>query len=164
MSIREKGCDEMANKEKIEQLTESYLLPIIEPLAIELVDVEYVKELGHFYLRAYIDKEGGITVLDCEAVSRALEEKLEESDPIKDAYILEVSSPGLDRPLKKDKDFERSIGKDVEFKLYKALNGQKEFVGTLVSYTAEDMTVRIDDKEEVFVRSTVAHIRLSINF
>lgn len=154
----------LANKDRIEKLSEELLAPIITKHEVELVDVEYVKELGHFYLRVYIDKDGGVTINDCEAVSRAFEEVLDAEDPITDAYILEVSSPGLDRPLKKDKDFERSIGKDVEFKLYKALNGQKEFVGTLKSYTQSEMVIEIEGEDKVFERNTVAHIRLSVVF
>lgn len=154
----------MSNRERIEQFTEELLQPIVEAEAIELVDVEFVKELGNFYLRAYIDKEGGVTINDCEKVSRALEEKLEVSDPIKDAYILEVSSPGLDRPLKKDKDYERALGKDVEFKLYKALKGQKEFVGTLTGYTSDTMTVTVDGESMDFERKALALIRMYIEF
>lgn len=156
----------MSNRVKIEELTEELIMPILEANEMELVDVEYVKELGHFYLRAYIDKEGGVSINDCELVSRALDEKFEAlpQDPIKDAYILEVSSPGLDRPLKKDKDFERSIGRDVEFKLYKAVDGQKEFVGKLMAYDKETMTVEMDGEEKVFERKAVAHIRLYIEF
>ena len=154
----------MSNRERIEKLTEELILPIIEPMAIELVDVEYVKELGHFYLRAYIDKEGGVSINDCEAVSRSLDEKLEAKDPIKDAYILEVSSPGLDRPLKKDKDYQRSIGMDVEFKLYKAIDGQKEFVGTLKAYDEASATINIDGEDRVFERKSLAMIRLYIEF
>ena len=93
--------------------------------------MEYVKEAGNWYLRAYIDKEGGITVDDCEVVSRRLGDWLDEKDFIEDSYILEVSSPGLGRPLKKDKDFDRSIGKDVDIKLYKPMNKQKDYTGTL---------------------------------
>lgn len=154
----------MSNRDKIEALTTKLVQPIVEAEGIELVDVEYVKELGHFYLRVYIDKEGGVNILDCEKVSRALDEKLEAADPVSDAYILEVSSPGLDRPLKKDKDYERSIGKDVAFKLYKAQDGQKEFVGTLVGYTAETMTVTMDGEERTFDRKGLALIRLHIEF
>lgn len=164
MCIEQKGCEEMSNRDRIEKLTEKLILPIVESLNIELIDVEYVKELGHFYLRAYIDKEGGINIKDCEAVSRALDEIMEVDDPIEDAYILEVSSPGLDRPLKKDKDFERSIGKDVEFKLYKAINGQKEFVGTLASYAEESIVVTINDEDQMFERKGIALIRLYIEF
>lgn len=99
----------MSKKEIYEQKTEALLMPLIEAHQFELVDVEYVKEGGSWYLRAYIDKPGGITIDDCEVISRALSDLLDEQDFIEDAYILEVSSPGLGRPLKKDKDFERAL-------------------------------------------------------
>jgi ribosome maturation factor RimP len=154
----------LANKDRIEKLVETLLEPILEKNGVTLVDVEYVRELGHFYLRVYIDKEGGVTIKDCEHVSRALELVLDEKDPIQDPYILEVSSPGLDRPLKKDKDFERSIGKDVEMKLYKALDGHKEFLGMLVSYNKTEVVIKIDGEEKVFNRSDIALLRLSVVF
>ena len=100
----------------------------------ELVDVEYVKEAGNWYLRGYIDKPGGITVNDCEAVSRAFSDKLDENDFIEDSYIMEISSPGLDRPLKKEKDFARSMGKLVEIRTYRPIEKQKEFCGILNAY------------------------------
>lgn len=111
--------------------TEELVTPIIEENHFELVDVEYVREGANWYLRVYADKEGGINIDDCVLISRALEEKLDAEDFISDAYILEVSSPGLGRPLKKEKDFKRSLGKSVECKLYKAINKQKEFEGIL---------------------------------
>ena len=104
----------MTKREEYEKRTEELLLPIIEEKQFELVDVEYLKEGSNWYLRAYIDKEGGITVDDCELVSRTLSDILDKEDFISDAYILEVSSPGLGRPLKKEKDFQRSLGKEVE--------------------------------------------------
>ena len=106
----------MSKKEIYEQKTEEILLPIVEKNGFELWDVEYVKEGGNWYLRAYIDKPGGINVEDCEVVSRELSDILDEKDYIDEAYILEVSSPGLGRPLKKEKDFARSIGKEVEIR------------------------------------------------
>ena len=112
-------------KTEIVERTEKLVMPIIEENHFELVDVEYVKEGANWYLRIYADKEGGINIDDCVFISRALEEKLDEEDFIKDAYILEVSSPGLGRPLKKDKDFRRNLGKDVEGKFYKAQNGRR---------------------------------------
>ena len=130
----QKGGKNMTKKETYEKKTEDYLLPLMEEYHFELVDVEYVKEAGNWYLRAYIDKEGGITVDDCEVVSRRLGEWLDEKDFIEDSYILEVSSPGLGRPLKKDKDFDRSIGEDVDIKLYKPMNKQKDYTGTLKAY------------------------------
>lgn len=155
----------MSRREEYEKKTEELVMPLIEKNNFELVDIEYVKEGDRFYLRVYIDKEGGITIDDCEIISRTLEEKLDAQNFIEDSYILEISSPGLGRPLKKEKDFERSIGKEVEIKLYKAINRQKDFEGVLKSYTAEQITIEIDDKEEmVFERKDIALIRLSFDF
>lgn len=149
-------------KKDYESRTEEILMPIMEANSFELVDVEWVKEGANWYLRAYIDKEGGITIDDCETVSRALGDILDEQDFISENYILEVSSPGLDRPLKKNKDFERSIGKDVEIKLYRALNKQKEFTGILEGYDDESVTIRLEDETQMtFVRADIAIIRLA---
>ena len=111
----------MSKREVYEQKTEEILQPIVEEHGFELVDVEYVKEGSNWYLRAYIDKPGGITVNDCETVSRKLSDILDEKDYIDDAYILEVSSPGLGRPLKKEKDFKRSLGEEVEIRTYRMI-------------------------------------------
>ena len=115
----------MSRKEIYEQKAGELLLPIVESHGFELVDVEYVKEAGNWYLRAYIDKEGGITVDDCEVVSRAFSDKLDENDFIEDSYILEVSSPGLGRPLKKEKDYQRSMGKELEIRTFRPVEGKK---------------------------------------
>ena len=117
----------MSKASNYEAKTESLILPILEKFQFELVDVEYVKEGGTYYLRAYIDKEGGITVLDCEAVAREMNEILDAEDYIDDSYIFEVSSPGLGRPLKKEKDYRRSMGKEVEIRTYRPINKEKEF-------------------------------------
>ena len=155
----------MTRREQYEAKTESILLPIIEANNFELVDVEYVKEAGTWYLRAYIDKEGGIAIDDCELVSRALGEKLDELDFIEDSYILEVSSPGLGRPLKKDKDFERNLGNEVEIRLYKAINKQKEFFGILTAYDKDTVTIEQEDEEDMtFNRQEIALIRLALDF
>lgn len=143
---------------------EELVTPIIDENQFELVDVEYVKEGANWYLRVYADKEGGININDCVLISRALEAKLDEEDFIADAYILEVSSPGLGRPLKKDKDFKRSIGQAVELKLYKAEDKQKEFEGILIDYSDDTVTLEIDDSEKVFERKNIAMIRLAIDF
>ena len=124
----------MAGKAEIEQKTEELVTPIIDENHFELVDVEYVKEGANWYLRIYADKEGGISIDDCVLISRALEAKLDADDFIKDAYILEVSSPGLGRPLKKEKDFQRSIGQSVDIKLYKAINNSSIFLDFLLSF------------------------------
>ena len=137
----------MSKREEYEQKTEALVTPIIEENKFELVDVEYVKEAGNWYLRVYVDKEGGITVDDCEIVSRALSDLLDANDFIEDSYILEVSSPGLGRPLKKEKDFARSIGKEVDIHLYKAIERQKGFTGVLKSYSKEEIVLQIDDSD-----------------
>ena len=124
----------MSRREEYEKRAEELLAPIVELNGFELVDVEYVKEAGNWYLRGYIDKPGGITVNDCETVSRAFSDKLDENDFIEDSYIMEISSPGLDRPLKKDKDFERNMGKLVEIRTYRPIEKQKEFCGILTAY------------------------------
>lgn len=155
----------MAKREEYEQRTEKLLLPIMEQNHFELVDVEYVKEGSNWYLRAYIDKEGGITVDDCEVVSRALSELLDKEDFIDDAYILEVSSPGLGRPLKKEKDFLRSIGEEVEIRLFKPLNKKKEYIGLLKAFDKETVTIETQTGEELSIsRTAIALIRLTFDF
>ena len=120
----------MSRREEYEMKTEALITPIVDEKGFELVDVEYVKEGSNWYLRAYVDKEGGITINDLESVSRILSDKLDEEDFISDAYILEVSSPGLGRPLKKDKDFDRNMGNEIEVHLYRAVDRQKQLVYT----------------------------------
>ncbi len=155
----------MSKREQYEQTTEKLLMPIIEKNGFELVDVEYVKEAGTWYLRAYIDKPGGISVDDCEIVSRAFSDILDEKDYIDDTYIFEVSSPGLGRPLKKEKDFARSLGEEVEIRTYRPINRQKEFVGLLKAYDQETVTIEYEEEEtQVFNRSDIALIRLAFDF
>lgn len=137
----------------------------MEEHGFELVDVEYVKEAGTWYLRAYIDKEGGIAVDDCEVISRALSDWLDKEDFIDDSYILEVSSPGLGRPLKKERDFVRSMGKDVDVRLYRQLNKQKEFTGALSAYDENTVTLTMEDGSQmVFEKADIALIRLALDF
>ena len=155
----------MAKREVYEQKTEALLLPMMEEHHFELVDVEPAKEAGTWYLRAYIDKPGGITIDDCEAVSRKLSDLLDEKDFIEEAYILEVSSPGLGRPLKKDKDLERSLGESVEVKLFRALDKQKEFSGILKSWDKDTVTLEFEDKAGLTTeRANIALIRLAFDF
>lgn len=146
-----------------EEKTEKLILPVLERNQFELVDVEYVKEGGTWYLRAYIDKEGGITVNDCELVAREMNEILDREDYVEDSYVFEVSSPGLTRPLKKEKDYVRNMGKLVEIRTYRAINRQKEFTGILKAYDADSVTIT-DDKEEdiVFAKADIALIRQAI--
>lgn len=155
----------MARREEYEAKAEALITPIIEANHFELVDVEYVKEGSNWYLRAYIDKDGGITVDDCELVSRAFSDLLDKEDFIEDSYILEVSSPGLGRPLKKDKDFKRNIGNEVELKLYKAVNKVKEDVGILTAFDKDTVTIEHEDgTEAVYERTALALIRLTFDF
>ncbi|MCR5228363.1 MAG: ribosome maturation factor RimP [Eubacterium sp.] len=147
-------------KQDIEKRTEELVKEIIDSGGYELWDVEYVKEGSDYYLRVYADKEGGIMIDDCVTISRALEAKLDAEDFIEEAYILEVSSPGLTRKLKKDKDYERSIGKLVFVKLYKAENGAKEFVGRLKEVDTELLKLDIDGAEVVLNRNNISSARL----
>lgn len=163
-SEEEKG-DYMSRKESYEQKTQELIQPIVERYQFELVDVEYVKEGTDWYLRAYIDKEGGITVNDCEAVAREMNEILDREDYVDGSYIFEVSSPGLGRPLKKEKDYVRAMGKKLEIRTYKAMDKEKEFYGILSAY--DDNTVTITDEEEqqkVFDKKDIALIRLAFDF
>ena len=155
----------MSKKELYEQQTEELILPIVEGQGFKLVDVEYVKEGGNWYLRAYIDKPAGITVDDCELVSRAFSDVLDEKDYIEDTYIFEVSSPGLGRPLKKEKDFKRSIGEEVEIRTYRPIDRQKEFIGILTEYDKDTVTIEYEDETtQVFNRNDIALIRLALHF
>ena len=156
----------MSKRESYEAKAEELLAPIVEKMGIEIYDVEYVKEGSEYYLRAYIDKEGGVSINDCEAVSRAFSDVLDEADPIEEAYVLEVSSPGLGRTLKKDRHLQKSIGQDVEVKLFKPLEGTKckEFEGELIRFDEKTITIRDDETERTFERSAVALIRLALDF
>ena len=154
----------MSRREEYEMKTEALITPIVDEKGFELVDVEYVKEGSNWYLRAYVDKEGGITINDLESVSRILSDKLDEEDFISDAYILEVSSPGLGRPLKKEKDFQRNMGKLVEIRTYRPIEKQKEFCGILTAYDSNSVTIDEDGTERVFDKKDTALIRLAIEF
>ena len=155
----------MSKRDEYEKRVEAYLMPVMEKNQFELVDVEYVKEAGTWYLRAYIDKEGGFTVDDCELVSRQLGEWLDREDFIDDSYILEVSSAGLGRPVKKEKDFKRSLGEQVEVRLYRAVDRQKEFTGALAAYDEDTVTLRFEDGTETsFEKKDIALIRLAFDF
>ena len=155
----------MTRREEYESRTEAFLLPVLAEHNFELWDVEYVKEAGTWYLRAYIDKEGGIAVDDCEVISRALSDLLDEHDFIEDSYILEVSSPGLGRPLKKEKDFVRSQGELVEVRTYRAIQHQKEFTGILNAWDKGTVTLLMEDGTEMkFAREDIALIRLAFDF
>lgn len=155
----------MSKREAYEARTEELITPILERMQFELVDVEYVKEGATWYLRAYIDKEGGITVNDCEAVAREMNEILDREDYIEDSYVFEVSSPGLGRPLKKEKDYIRSMGKELEIRTYRAIDKKKEFYGILTSYDEKTVTIETEDGSELTLeKADIALIRLAFDF
>ena len=149
---------------KIVQRVTELALPITEAQGVELWDVEYVKEAGQWFLRVYIDKDGGIGINDCETFSRTMDPILDEADPIEGSYVFEVSSAGAERELKRPGDFEKFLGSDVEVKLYKAVDGRKTYTGKLVSYADGDVTVAVGNTEKTFAKADVASVHLSIVF
>ena len=154
----------MSKRETYEAKTEELLMPIAEANRVEIYDIEYVKEGSDWYLRAYIDKEGGVTINDCESVSRALSDELDKADFIEDAYILEVSSPGLGRTLKKDKHLQNILLQEVELNTYKPVLGSKEFAGILKAFDEKTVTILSEDEEMVFERADIATIKLALDF
>jgi len=153
------------SKKKVEEIVEEMLIPIVDRYSFELVDVEYVKEGANWYLRTYIDKEDGINIDDCEAVSKELSKKLDEEDPIDQSYFLEVSSPGLDRPLKKDKDFMKYRGETVEVRLFHPFNGKKIYEGELLGLINGRIVIKPDKSDSVeFEKSDVAVVKRSVHF
>ena len=155
----------MPKREVIEQRTEALLAPILEETGYDLWDVQYVSENKEYFLRVYIDKEGGITIDDCVDVSRKLSDALDSDEFIDDAYTLEVSSPGLGRRLVKDREFDRSIGRDVDVRFYKSIDGTKELTGKLISYDKDTVTIETDDGDSHSLnRSDIATVKLSVDF
>ncbi len=158
----------MSKKENYEAKAEELLKPIADANHVEIYDVEYVKEGSEWYLRCYIDKEEGVSINDCEAVSRALSDELDRTDFIDDAYILEVSSPGLGRTLKKDKHLRKSLLEEVEVKTYKPIMGKKEFTGILKAFDEDTVTLGAALKEGIediiFDRKDIAVIKLTLDF
>ncbi len=149
--------------------TEAKVLPILTPIlaesGLELVDLEFVKEGINWYLRVYIDKDGGVTIDDCERVSRALEARLDEEDPIAQAYILEVSSPGLDRPLKKEADFAKYRGEIIDVKLYQQKNGSKQYQGKLLGLENGVLSLEEENGDVVALeQKDIAGVRLAVIF
>ena len=147
---------------KIAQQVWDLAKPVAEAQGVEIWDTEYVKEAGQWFLRVYIDKEGGIGINDCEAFSRAMDPVLDEADPIEGSYVFEVSSAGAERELKRPSDFEKFIGSSVEVKLYKAIDGRKSFHGTLLAYAEGDVTLTVGKEERRFEKAAVASVHLSI--
>ncbi|MBM7586870.1 ribosome maturation factor RimP [Bacillus pakistanensis] len=153
---------------KITELVDELITPILDEMSLELVDTEYVKEGSSWFLRVFIDKDTGVDIEECGIVSERLGEKLDELDPIPHNYFLEVSSPGAERPLKKDKDFERAIGKNVYVKTYEPIQGEKAFEGKLISYDSESLTIEVKiktRKKQVDIPTEkVAKARLAVTF
>ena len=147
---------------KVTETVTALAAPIAAELGLELWDVEYVREAGTWYLRVYIDKDGGVSISDCEALSRALDPVLDEADPIPDSYVFEVSSAGAERELKRPGDFERFMGSSVEVRLYKPVDGSKSFVGTLSGYSGGDVSLTAAGKTLTFEKSQIAQVRLRV--
>jgi len=154
----------MSRAKTYETRTEEILIPIVHDAGVEVYDVEYVKEGADWYLRVYIDKPDGVNINDCEVVNRALSAKMDELDFIDDAYILEVSSPGLGRTLKKERHFVKSMGQEVEVKTYKAINKEKQFVGILKAYEEGTVTIETDKEDMRFEKADIASVRLTFDF
>ncbi|QQY80699.1 ribosome maturation factor RimP [Keratinibaculum paraultunense] len=153
------------NKKNILKIIEENCEPIIEDLGYDLVDIEFIKENGQQFLRFYIGNVEGITIGDCQKVSEAVGNKLDEIDIIKNSYYLEISSPGLDRPLKTDKDLRRNIGKEIEVSLYKNIDGKKKYTGKLASFTQENIIIiEENQKERAIQRDIISNIKLVVKF
>ncbi len=149
---------------KVTDLTAALAEPIVQEQGCSLWDVEYVREAGQWFLRVYIDKEGSVSIQDCEAVSRPLSDALDEADPIEGSYVLEVSSAGADRPLKRPEHFRQFLGAQVEVRLYRALEGRKEYVGILAGYEAGNVTIQMETGAQTFLKQDVAQVRLYVTF
>ena len=149
---------------KVTEIVAQLAAPAVEAAGCELWDVEYVREAGEWFLRLYLDKEGGVDIQDCEAVSRVVSDLLDEADPIEGSYTFEVSSAGAERVLKRPGDFEKFLGSPVLVKLYKDRNGRKEFPGYLEGYADGDITITVGGKQETFPKAEVALCRLRIEF
>ncbi|MGL5259207.1 MAG: ribosome maturation factor RimP [Lachnospiraceae bacterium] len=154
----------MSKRGVYEKKTEEVLIPITEEYGVSIYDVEYVKEGEDWYLRVYLDKEDGINIIDCENVSRKLSERMDEEDFIEDAYILEVSSPGLGRTLKKQRHFEASLGEEVELRTYKPIQKKKEFIGILKEYELGNVTLEIENEDITFLKADIALVKLTLDF
>ena len=150
---------------KTTEICEQIAAPMIASRGFELCDVTFQKEYGDWVLTFYIDKQDGVTIDDCEAVSKAIDPLLDEYDPIDQEYVLSVSSLGIDRPLKKDRDFERAMGKELQIKLYAPLEKKKEWIGELISFNADSFAIRTEQgKELVILKKDCALIRPNIRF
>ena len=149
---------------KITETVWAFSEPVVRQYGCSLWDVEYVREGSEWFLRLYIDKEGGVDINDCEAISRAIDPILDEKDPIPDSYNFEVCSAGLERVLKRPSDFEQFLGSSISIRLYQPLNGAKELVGTLTGYENGDLTAQIAGEPHTFRKAELAQVRLHVDF
>ncbi len=147
---------------KITDFVSELARPVVEDEGCTLWDVEYVREAGQWYLRVFIDRDGGVSINDCERISRRLDPMLDEADPIPDSYVFEVGSAGAERELKRPSDFQHYIGSEVELRLYKPENGQRVFVGTLAEYSDGNVTVAVGGNDMTFEKSKVALVKLHV--
>ena len=147
---------------KVTEVAAALAAPVVEGQGCTLWDVEYIKEAGTWYLRLYIDKEGGVSIDDCEAVSRAVSDLLDEADPIEGSYTFEVSSAGADRALKRPEHFAQMMGQEVEVRLYRPVDGAKDYVGALSGYAGGDVTIQGRDGVRTFLKKDVAQVRLYV--
>lgn len=151
-------------KKKVEEIVYDLSKPVVDRQGFELVDVEYLKEGSDWYLRIYIDKDGGIAIDDCKSVSEEISDLLDEIDPIDHTYIFEVSSPGIERPLKNERDYIKSLNKEVEVKFYKPFDGKKTLEGLLIGYTDKNVTIDINGKQFDINKEIIALIKPLIKF
>lgn len=149
---------------KVTEIVAELAAPAVAAAGCELWDVEYVREAGVWYLRLYLDKEGGVDIIDCENVSRVVSDLLDEADPIEGSYVLEVSSAGADRPLKKPAHFRQFLGAEVDVRLYRPLDGRKEYTGILRDYADGDVTIELGGAPRTFAKKDVAQVRLTVRF
>lgn len=149
---------------KITDTVSRLVQPIIEQEGCTLWDVEYVKEAGSYYLRVFIDKESGVSIDDCERISRALDPVLDEADPIPDSYIFEVGSAGVERELKRPSDFEQFMGSEVEIKTYRPIDKQKAFVGILKAYEENAITITVGSADRRIEKADIAMVKLHVSF
>ncbi len=147
---------------KVAQKVWDLAKPVVEAQGCELWDVDYCKEAGRWFLRLYIDKDGGVNITDCEAISRAMDEILDREDPVPESYVFEVSSAGAERELKRESDFQKFMGSNIELKLYKPVDGQKAYVGTLAGYDGGVVTVETAGVSRRFEKNQIALVRLRI--
>ena len=150
---------------KITDTVTALVQPVVEAEGCSLWDVEYVREAGNYYLRIFIDKDGGVTIDDCERISRLLDPILDEKDPVPDSYVFEVGSPGAERELKRPSDFQQFMGNEVEVRTYKLIDGQKSFVGILKAYDENgNITVSIGNTDRILPKADVAKVKLHVSF